>query len=98
MRNSLWMRLQLYFRFNGFIIKLCSLYTICDRLSSIIFLEGRTNVYNTKTFSVGEGQCPSRNLTGLRKNDLNKHIPLLHILNYGAGTNVKGGALPLPYG
>ena len=58
MRNSLWMRLQFYFRLNGFIIKLCSLYTICAGLSSVIFRQTKTNVPGIKTLFVWEGFNP----------------------------------------
>ena len=49
MRNSLWMRLQFYFRFVGFMIKLCLLYTIGVHLSSTFFHSGRTFFYKCKT-------------------------------------------------
>ena len=39
-RNSLWTRLQFYFRFNGFFIKICLLYTICAGLSREKFTRG----------------------------------------------------------
>ena len=46
LRNSLWMRCRLYFRLNGFIFKLCLLYTFRVRLSSTFFHGLRTNFAN----------------------------------------------------
>lgn len=43
LQNSLWMRCQLYFRINGFIFKLCLLYTIRVHLSSTFFHRMRTS-------------------------------------------------------
>ena len=43
MQDSLWVRFRLYFRLNGFLLNLGTLYHIAVHLSSTFFHAGRTN-------------------------------------------------------
>ena len=73
--------IQLYFRFNGFVIKLCFLYTICDRLSSTNFHQRWTSGFpRGEAVKIGSSEpILTDEECGRRSYDLHIVSGLLHV-------------------